>query len=58
MERRQFSQNKSIKNDLIGMLPFIEQRKQSLSFEDQQQLLKNKIAPSEAVIPHHAGDLD
>jgi hypothetical protein len=50
MERRQLSQNKSAKADIIRNLPFIEQRKQSLSFEDQQRyLLKNKILPSDGV---------
>lgn len=48
MELRQLSQNKSVKGDLLGMLPFIEQRKQSLSFEEQHQFLRNKVVPTEA----------
>jgi hypothetical protein len=40
------------------LLPFIEQRKQSLSFEDQQLCLKNKIISTEAVVPQRSVAID
>lgn len=47
MDRRQLSPNKSANSNILNVLPLIEQRKQSLSFEEQQRYLKNKIIPSE-----------